>query len=131
MEEDLFGVTYSATEAATLAGLSYRQVDYLAREDVVRPTRPSTGSGTHRRYSAADLAALRVAAALLPLGARYGIVRRVLEQLGPDVASWPEFVFVSADGTAGRNRPPAAACWMMNVGRLLHPERYASDSLAA
>lgn len=59
----------SSPEAARQAGVTFRQVDYWARERIVTPTVPATGTGTRRVWSAVDVAVLRavgqVSAALL------------------------------------------------------------------
>jgi DNA-binding transcriptional MerR regulator len=47
---------YSGTKAATIVGISYRQLDYWARTDLVRPSLSDAhGSGSRRMYSYRDL----------------------------------------------------------------------------
>jgi DNA-binding transcriptional MerR regulator len=47
---------YSGTRAAQIVGITYRQLDYWARTDLVRPSLvDATGSGSRRRYSFRDL----------------------------------------------------------------------------
>lgn len=48
----------TGTEAAQTTGLTYRQIDHLARNGVVPPTIPADGSGSQRGYTTADIAAL-------------------------------------------------------------------------
>lgn len=44
------------TQLCALAGVTYRQLDYWVRTDLVRPSiTPGVGSGTQRRYSREDL----------------------------------------------------------------------------
>jgi DNA-binding transcriptional MerR regulator len=83
---------YGGTEAAKIVGISYRQVDYWARTDLVRPSlADATGSGTRRRYSYTDLLELRVIKNLLDAGISLESVRKVFHYLrtylGGDIAS--------------------------------------------
>ena len=42
---------FSGAKAAEIVGISYRQLDYWARTDLVRPTlTDAAGSGSRRRY---------------------------------------------------------------------------------
>ena len=51
---------YPGKRAAEIAGITYRQLDYWARTDLVRPSLArATGSGSRRRYSYRDLLELR------------------------------------------------------------------------
>ncbi len=83
---------YSGKRAAEIVGISYRQLDYWARTDLVRPTlADARGSGTRRRYSYRDLLELKVIKTLLDAGIRLESVRSAFEylrqNLGEDVAS--------------------------------------------
>lgn len=74
---------YRTAQAARLAGLSYRQVDNLARQGVVAPSlsKEHAGSGTARRWSHADVELLSVVGNLLDMGVGYEELRSVVEQL--------------------------------------------------
>lgn len=73
---------YSGTKAATIAGITYRQLDYWARTDLVRPSLvDASGSGSRRRYSYRDLLELRVIKSLLDAGIRLESVRAAFEYL--------------------------------------------------
>lgn len=73
---------YSGTHAAKVVGISYRQLDYWARTDLVRPSlSDATGSGSRRRYSYRDLLELRVIKSLLDAGIRLESVREVFKYL--------------------------------------------------
>lgn len=50
----------SGVRAAQISGLTYRQVDYLARSGVVVPTVGADGSGSQRGYGPEDIALLIV-----------------------------------------------------------------------
>ena len=73
---------YSGTKAASIAGITYRQLDYWARTDLVRPSlADASGSGSRRRYSYRDLLELRVIKSLLDAGIRLESVRVAFEYL--------------------------------------------------
>ena len=62
-------VGFSGTRAAAVVGISYRQLDYWARTDLVRPSLcDASGSGSRRLYSYRDLLELRVIKSLLDAG---------------------------------------------------------------
>ena len=53
--------SFSGTQAAQIAGISYRQLDYWARTNLVRPSlADARGSGSRRRYIYRDLLELIV-----------------------------------------------------------------------
>jgi DNA-binding transcriptional MerR regulator len=83
---------YSGAKAAEIVGITYRQLDYWARTDLVRPSlADATGSGSRRRYSYRDLLELRVIKSLLDAGIKLESVREVFsylkDNLGEDVAT--------------------------------------------
>jgi hypothetical protein len=52
---------YRGPQVCTIVGISYRQLDYWARTDLVRPSiADARGSGTQRTYSYRDLVRLKV-----------------------------------------------------------------------
>ncbi len=78
--------------ACTVVGITYRQLDYWARTDLVRPSLvDAAGSGSRRAYSYRDLLELKVIKNLLDAGIKLESVREVFsylrENLGEDVAS--------------------------------------------
>jgi DNA-binding transcriptional MerR regulator len=81
---------FSGAKAAEIVGITYRQLDYWARTDLVRPSlEDAKGSGSRRRYRPRDLLELRVIKALLDAGIRLETVREVFsylrDSLGKDV----------------------------------------------
>jgi DNA-binding transcriptional MerR regulator len=83
---------YSGTQAAAVVGITYRQLDYWARTDLVRPSlSDATGSGSRRRYSYGDLLELRLIKTLLDAGIKLESVREVFrylrEHVTGDIAS--------------------------------------------
>jgi DNA-binding transcriptional MerR regulator len=83
---------FSGTHAAKVVGITYRQLDYWARTDLIRPSlTDAAGSGSRRRYSYKDLLELRVIKTLLDAGIKLESVREVFEylreHLDADIAS--------------------------------------------
>jgi DNA-binding transcriptional MerR regulator len=83
---------FSGTQAAKVVGISYRQLDYWARTDLIRPSlSDAAGSGSRRRYSYNDLLELRVIKTLLDAGIKLESVREVFsylrEHVTDDIAS--------------------------------------------
>ncbi len=83
---------FSGTKAAHIVGISYRQLDYWARTNLVVPSfTAATGSGTRREYSYGDLLELKVIKNLLDAGIKLESVREVFRymrnNLNTDVAS--------------------------------------------
>lgn len=74
--------TFSGTQAADIVGISYRQLDYWARTDLVRPSvSDAKGSGSRRHYSYRNLLELRMVKSLLDAGIRLESVREVFAYL--------------------------------------------------
>jgi DNA-binding transcriptional MerR regulator len=79
---------YSGTKAANIVGISYRQLDYWARTDLVRPSLSDAhGSGSRRMYSYRDLLELRVIKSLLDAGIKLESVRLAFRYLREHVDS--------------------------------------------
>ena len=83
---------FSGKRTAEIVDITYRQLDYWARTNLVKPSlAQATGSGSRRQYSYRDLLELKVIKSLLDSGIRLEQVRKVFtymrEQLGEDVAS--------------------------------------------
>lgn len=73
---------FSGAKAAEIVGISYRQLDYWARTDLVRPTlTDAAGSGSRRRYCYTDLLELKVIKSLLDAGIRLENVREIFNYL--------------------------------------------------
>ena len=84
--------SFSGKRTAEIVGITYRQLDYWARTDLVRPSvSDAKGSGSRRRYSYQDLLELKVIKTLLDAGIRLEMVREAFsflrEQLEEDIAS--------------------------------------------
>ena len=83
---------FRGPQVCKLVGITYRQLDYWARTDLIRPSvADAHGSGTQRRYSYRDLVELKVIKSLLDAGVSLQSARKAIEylrrNLGEDIAS--------------------------------------------
>jgi len=75
-------VGYRGAAAAKAAGITYRQLDYWARTELVEPTvRGASGSGTQRLYGFRDILVLKLVKRLLDTGISLQQIRVTVEQL--------------------------------------------------
>ena len=73
---------YSGKRTAEIVGISYRQLDYWARTDLLRPSMSdASGSGSRRRYSYRDLLELKVIKSLLDAGIKLEQARNVFHYI--------------------------------------------------
>ena len=84
--------SFSGKKAADIVGISYRQLDYWARTDLIRPSlADAKGSGSRRRYSYRDLLELKLVKTLLDDGIKLESIREAFgylrEQLGEDLST--------------------------------------------
>lgn len=112
--------SYSTNEVASLAGCSFRQLDYWSRNGVLEPSIvTAAGAGTRRAYSFADVERARVLASIAPLGAMSSVLAAITARLADDdVSSWPLLMFVLVDGTISDGIVPGVACYVIDVGGL-------------
>jgi DNA-binding transcriptional MerR regulator len=85
-------IGFRGPQVCKIVGISYRQLDYWARTDLVRPSlEDARGSGTQRRYSYRDLVRLKVIKNLLDSGVKLQAARKAIDyirgDLGDDWAS--------------------------------------------
>jgi DNA-binding transcriptional MerR regulator len=79
---------FSGRQTADVVGISYRQLDYWARTDLIRPSlTDASGSGSRRRYSYQDLLELRVIKTLIDAGIKLESVREVFAYLRTHVSA--------------------------------------------
>jgi DNA-binding transcriptional MerR regulator len=77
---------YSGPDVCRIVGITYRQLDYWARTDLVRPSlADARGSGTQRRYSYQDLVRLKVVKSLLDAGVKLQAARSAIDYLREDL----------------------------------------------
>ncbi|GAB3130198.1 MerR family transcriptional regulator [Glaciibacter psychrotolerans] len=73
---------YRGAVAARAAGISYRQLDYWARTELVQPTvRGAAGSGSQRLYGFRDILVLKLVKRLLDTGISLQQIRTAVNQL--------------------------------------------------
>jgi DNA-binding transcriptional MerR regulator len=92
MAEQGFEHGYRGPQVCKIVGITYRQLDYWARTDLVRPSVcDAAGSGTQRLYSYTDLVELKVIKRLLDADISLQAARKAIEylrdNLGADLAS--------------------------------------------
>jgi DNA-binding transcriptional MerR regulator len=83
---------FRGPQVCAVVGITYRQLDYWARTDLVRPSlHDAKGSGTQRLYSYRDLVELKVVKSLLDAGVSLQTARKAIDylrqHLGEDLAS--------------------------------------------
>ena len=73
---------YRGAVAARAAGISYRQLDYWARTQLVEPTiRGAAGSGSQRLYGFRDILVLKLVKRLLDTGISLQQIRTAIDHL--------------------------------------------------
>jgi DNA-binding transcriptional MerR regulator len=79
---ELDGRGYRAPQVCRLVGITYRQLDYWARTDLLRPSlQDASGSGSQRLYSFTDLVQLKVVKRLLDAGMSLKRIRSAVDIL--------------------------------------------------
>lgn len=75
-------VGYRVPIACQVAGITYRQLDYWARTNLVRPSiRGAKGSGSQRLYSFKDILVLKIVKGLLDTGISLQNIRLAVDKL--------------------------------------------------
>ena len=90
--EALSEAGYRGPQVCSIVGITYRQLDYWARTNLLRPSlADAKGSGSQRRYSYTDLVELKVIKSLLDAGVSLSAARQAIEylrvHLGEDLAN--------------------------------------------
>lgn len=93
-------VGYRVPIACQVAGITYRQLDYWARTDLIKPSiRSAKGSGSQRLYSFRDILVLKIVKRLLDTGISLQNIRLAVDKLRDHgVNDLAEITLVS-DGT--------------------------------
>lgn len=90
---------YRGTVASNVAGITYRQLDYWARKQIVVPSiTPSHGSGSRRLYSFKDIVILAVSKKLLDVGVNLANVTSAIEFLMQRSCQQLEHTTILCDG---------------------------------
>jgi DNA-binding transcriptional MerR regulator len=77
---------FRGPQVCSIVGITYRQLDYWARQGLVRPSiADAHGSGTQRSYSFNDLVRLKVIKNLLDAGVKLQAARKAIEYLREDL----------------------------------------------
>ena len=91
---------FRGPQVCSIVGITYRQLDYWARTDLVRPSiNDAKGSGTQRTYSFADLVRLKVVKSLLDAGVKLQTARKAIEYLRDDLGEDWATASLVLDGT--------------------------------
>ena len=90
--KDSLAMGFSGPMVCRLTGVTYRQLDYWARTELVTPSiTPASGSGSKRTYSYGDVLEVKVIKSLLKSGLSLARARQAVEclrrSLGADLAS--------------------------------------------
>jgi DNA-binding transcriptional MerR regulator len=92
-------VGYRGPTACAAAGITYRQLDYWARTELVEPSiRPATGSGSQRLYGFRDILVLRVVKRLLDTGISLQQIRTAVTVLREHGATDLAKITLMSDG---------------------------------
>lgn len=79
---------YRAPTVCKLVGISYRQLDYWARTNLIKPSvQDAKGSGSQRRYSFSDVVQLKVIKRLLDAGMSLKKIRQAVSILRQQLQS--------------------------------------------
>jgi DNA-binding transcriptional MerR regulator len=91
---------FRGPQVCKIVGITYRQLDYWARTELVRPSLADAhGSGSQRLYSYRDLVRLKVIKNLLDAGVKLQTARKAIEYIRGDLGDdWASASLV-LDGT--------------------------------
>jgi DNA-binding transcriptional MerR regulator len=90
---------FRAPDVAKLVGISYRQLDYWARTDLVTPSvQDAGGSGTQREYSFQDIVLLKTIKSLLDTGVNLQRIRKAIDFLRTHLKEPPHGMTLLSDG---------------------------------
>jgi len=82
------GQGFRAPQVCKIVGITYRQLDYWARTDLMVPSlQTAQGSGSQRRYSFQDIVQLRVVKRLLDAGMSLKKIRTAMDLLREQLQS--------------------------------------------
>jgi DNA-binding transcriptional MerR regulator len=109
---------YRVPDVCRIVGITYRQLDYWARTELVTPSvKDAHGSGTQRLYSFQDLVSLRVIKNLLDTGVSLQRVRKAVEYL-QEMDRPPHGVTLMSDGKGVYEaHSPEAVIDLLNKGQ--------------
>ncbi|HVE75044.1 MAG TPA: MerR family transcriptional regulator [Mycobacteriales bacterium] len=93
-------IGYRGPTACSAAGITYRQLDYWARTNLVEPSvREASGSGSQRLYAFRDILVLRIVKKLLDAGVSLQNIRTAIATLHDRGAEDLAQITLISDGT--------------------------------
>ncbi len=112
-------VGYRVPIACQVAGITYRQLDYWARTNLVKPSiRNASGSGSQRLYSFRDILVLKIVKGLLDTGISLQNIRKAVEKLENfGVDDLAGLTLVSDGTTVYECRSPEEVIDLLNGGQ--------------
>ena len=94
-------IGYRGATACVAAGITYRQLDYWARTDLVAPSiKSAAGSGSQRLYSFRDILVLKIVKRLLDTGVSLQNIRTAVEHLRNRGVADLESMTLMSDGVS-------------------------------
>jgi DNA-binding transcriptional MerR regulator len=94
-------VGYRGSTACVAAGITYRQLDYWARTNLVEPSiQGAAGSGSQRLYSFRDILVLKIVKRLLDTGVSLQNIRTAVDHLRSRGAGELEKMVLMSDGAS-------------------------------
>ena len=94
-------IGYRGATACVAAGISYRQLDYWARTELVEPSiKSATGSGSQRLYGFRDILVLKIVKRLLDTGVSLQNIRTAVEHLRSRGITELESMTLMSDGAS-------------------------------
>ena len=101
MSDKTSEIGYRGATACVAAGITYRQLDYWARTDLVAPSiKSAAGSGTQRLYSFRDILVLKIVKRLLDTGVSLQNIRTAVEHLRSRGVADLESMTLMSDGVS-------------------------------
>jgi len=94
-------VGYRGATACVAAGITYRQLDYWARTELLGPSiQGATGSGSQRLYSFRDILVLKIVKRLLDTGVSLQNIRKAVDHLRTRGVADLERMTLMSDGSS-------------------------------
>jgi len=94
-------VGYRGATACVASGITYRQLDYWARTDLISPSiKSAAGSGSQRLYSFRDIIVLKIVKRLLDTGVSLQNIRTAVEHLRMRGVADLESMTLMSDGVS-------------------------------
>lgn len=110
-------MAFTSDQAASLAGITYRQLDYWIRRGLIEPIGDAQpGSGVGRQFDIDEVFTLTIVADLVRLGANLDSATRVAGWMRMIGLATRGSIFIDVDGWI-LNEPPGA-CYTVDLDQL-------------